>query len=117
MSENKTPSEDVALLCGPTEDGAGARIVRAKDGVIAAGEIRPVKDGQSLNGGELVRLRPRAGAPRICDVEVLHAAPAAEQTRVAGDGPAQVATARYRSNWDQIFRPPSERGGRDGSLN
>jgi len=112
MSDDKPSSEDVALVCGPTEDGAGARIVRAKDGVLSAGEIRPAREGQPTNGSELIRLRPRPGAPRVCDVDVLHAPqPAAPKARVIVDGPAQVATRDYRHNWDRIFGAdvPAER--------
>jgi hypothetical protein len=118
--ENKRGSRDVALLYAPTDDGKGARILRSRDGNLEAGEVRPVKDGQSLQGGELVRLEPRSDAPSICDVHVLHEAkrhdtgppPAATAIEPIGR-PAQVATEDYRINWDRVF------GGskRDTSLN
>lgn len=91
--------KDVALLQGPTEDGEGARIVRFRDGVVSAGEVRPVKEGQSLNQQELLRLTPLKGAPALCEVEVLHE-PAPSKGK---SGPAQVATDTYRRNWSQIF--------------
>src|SRR5215471_6265376 len=121
MAESESrSSQDVALLYAPTEDGAGARILRARNGTIETGEVRPAKEGQPFNTGELVRLKPRSGAPSICDVEVLYrAAPSAgatpsvhggtEPESSAADpsrapqasgpgrgGPAQVATESYR---------------------
>jgi hypothetical protein len=105
MAENASrESQDVALLYAPTEDGAGARIVRARNGSIETGEVRPAKEGQPLNHGELVRLRPRTDAPNFCDVEVLYREPTSEpKSETALSGPAQVATERYRDNWDRIF--------------
>src|SRR4051812_25413813 len=101
MASPKDPeTQDVALLCGPTEDGRGARILRARKGRVEAGEVRPVLEGKPLSGGELVRLSPREGAPALCDVEVLHEAPAAKDE--AGR-PARVSNERYRENWDRIF--------------
>ena len=119
---NKAAGRDVALLYAPTEDGKGARVVRARDGSLETGEVRPVRDGQPLNHGELVRLSPRADAPCICDVEVLHApaavpAPSNEPAALATRGrPAQVASDDYRMNWDRIFSS-GRRAKRDRSLN
>ena len=72
----KAASPDVALLYAPTDDGHGARVIRARDGALEAGEMRPVRDGQPINHGELVRLSPRSDAPCVCDVEILHPRPA-----------------------------------------
>jgi len=121
--EDKRGVRDVALLYAPTDDGKGARILRARDGNIEAGEVRPAKDGQPLQGAELVRLEPRSDAPSLCDVHVLHeakqrdttapsSAPAVEPT----GRPAQVATEDYRVNWDRVFGA-SKRAKRDTSLN
>lgn len=93
-------SDDLALLCGPTEDRKGAHLLRLRQGEIQAGEVRPVQEGMALNGRELIRLKPRKTTPRLCDVEVLH--PSEVAVRNHG-GPAQVATDRYRSNWERIF--------------
>src|SRR5262245_46487697 len=71
----KAASPDVALLYAPTDDGHGARVIRARDGALEAGEVRPVRDGQPINHGELVRLSPRSDAPCVCDVETLHPRP------------------------------------------
>lgn len=120
---NKGPGRDVALLYAPTDDGKGARVLRTREGHLETGEVRPVRDGQPLNQGELVRLSPREGAPCVCDVEVLHAAAPREPTpestapEAPKGRPAQVATDDYRMNWDRIFGAPSRRAKRDRSLN
>jgi hypothetical protein len=124
----KRASLDVALLYAPTDDGKGARVLRARDGLLEAGEVRPVKDGQPIHRGEVVKLTPRAGAPCLCDIEVLHQtaptdavghtsesdAAAKLPTADAGGRPAQVASEDYRMNWDRIF---GRRMKRDRSLN
>jgi hypothetical protein len=111
--DDSRASHDVALLYAPTDDGLGARIVRARNGSLETGEIRPAKEGAPVNAGELVRLRPRSDTPCFCDVEVLYRDPAAQpQPKEAApepkataslSGPAQVATEQYRDNWDRIF--------------
>ena len=118
---SKRGSRDVALLYAPTEDGKGARILRSRDGNIEAGEVRPAKEGQPLQGGELVKLAPRPDAPCVCDVEVLHdgsgrAAEATQPAPAPTGRPAQVATDDYRVNWDRVFGG-GKRAKRDTSLN
>jgi hypothetical protein len=121
--ENKRGSRDVALLYAPTDDGKGARILRSRDGNIEAGEVRPVKDGQSLQGGELVRLEPRADAPCVCDVQVLHEGRPRDPSASAGPSdppigrPAQVASKDYRVNWDRVFGGGKHGAKPDSSLN
>ena len=65
--------KDIAILHGPTEDGQGARVLRFKEGNVYAGEVRPVREGQSIGHQELVRLRPLDPDVPVCEVEVLHA--------------------------------------------
>jgi hypothetical protein len=124
MAENgKAGDRDVALLYAPTDDGQGARVVRARNGSLETGEVRPVREGQPLTQGELVRLSPRADAPCVCDIEVLHATtPAPDPTADAAaesprGRPAQVASDDYRMNWDRIFGGAARRAKRDQSLN
>jgi hypothetical protein len=106
MSSPKDPeTEDVALLCGPTEDGAGTRVLRARKGRVEAGIVRPAQEGRPLSGAEIVRLRPREGTPALCDVDVLHEP---EPTPGPAGRPARIATDRYRENWDRIFGDPPE---------
>jgi hypothetical protein len=104
------PPTDIAILHSPTEDGKGARVVRIRDGEVSAGEIRPVREGEAINQSEVVRLRPMEHDERVCEVEVLHAPPAAAQSaqtepRSASSGPARVTTPNYRKNWSTIFEP------------
>jgi hypothetical protein len=98
---------DVVLMHGPTEDGEGARVLRARPGRIDAGEVRPMREGRPVvAGGEVVRLEQRAEAPSLYDVHVeckIPAAPAAPVDRSQGGGPPQVATRAYRENWDLTF--------------
>jgi hypothetical protein len=123
MSErNKAGGPDVALLYAPTEDGKGARVLRAREGTVETGEVRPVRDGQPLGQGELVRLSPRADASCLYDVEVLHDAKAEPNSTPSPSEetprgrPAQVASDDYRMNWDRIFGAGG-RSKRDRSLN
>jgi hypothetical protein len=107
---------DVVMVAGQTPDGAGAHVVRARPGRIEAGQVRPMKDGQPITGGEVVRLEQRADVPQLYDVKVQHTvesaakseepaksrAPALEARATRG-GPAQVATDEYRTSWERTF--------------
>lgn len=108
MGDNPSDERsDVVLLAGPTEDGEGIRVVRARDERLEAGEVRPLKEGRPLGAGEIVRLAPRPGMPRICDVvEVVAKLGPAER----GGGPPKVATKAYRESWERIFGPPPDPG-------
>ena len=66
--------QDVALLYAPTDDEKGARFMRVRKGTLQTGEVRPLAEGQSLCGQELVRMRRRAELPMLFDVEVIHPA-------------------------------------------
>lgn len=96
---------DIALLGGKTEDGGGVQVVRLRPEGASIGEVRPLQEGRPIHG-EVVQLKPREGAPWVCDVDVAVQAqqpappslPSAER-----HGPAQVATATYRDNWERIF--------------
>jgi hypothetical protein len=104
MEKEKEP--DVVLLHGPTEDGEGARVLRARRGAVEAGEVRPLKEGKPLGEGEVVTLHPRPGAPCVCDVKVDYA-PAPKR---GSSGPPQVASSAYRDHWERIFgkRKPAD---------
>jgi hypothetical protein len=108
----RSPPLDVVLLQGTTEDGAGVRIVRAREDRIEAGEVRPLVEGKPLVSGEIVKLAPRKDMPQVCDVEVLAKVGAAEKaddsTPTHGHGPAQVATAAYRESWERVFGRAAE---------
>jgi hypothetical protein len=97
--------QDVVILAGPTEDGQGIRVLRARDEHIEGGEVRPLKEGRPLGSGEVVKLTPRKGAARVCDVEVVANLGSEER----GGGPPKVATKAYRESWDRIFGGADER--------
>jgi hypothetical protein len=98
---------DVVLLRGATEDGEGARVLRARRGRIEAGEVRPLREGRPLAvGGEVVRLEPRQETSALFDVHVEHVVTAPDGSpKVSAErsGPAQVATSAYRESWERTF--------------
>ena len=95
---------DLALIHGKTADGAGLRIIRKREDRIELGAVRPLQQGTPIQG-EVVTLTPRPEFPLLCDVKVeLEAPRAADDVAERGrSGPAQVATDRYRENWDRIW--------------
>src|SRR5215510_14002429 len=93
------PTDDIALLTGPTEDKKGMRIVRFREESVSLAEVRPVQEGKPIHG-DVIALRPREGAPPfVRNVEVVHEAPRHR------DGPAQVASDAYREGWEATFAP------------
>ena len=100
MEESTPKAQDVLWLHSATEDGEGMRVLRARGEGVQVGEVRPLKEGQALLGGEVVSLHPREGTPRLCDVEVVHRVPEAVASR---SGPAQIASHAYRESWDRVF--------------
>jgi hypothetical protein len=103
---------DVVLVHGATGDGEGARVFRARPGHIEAGEVRPLREGQSLApGGEVVRLVERPGTPCVYDVKVDYQVPATTPAPAAraATGPAQIATPAYRESWERTFSPTTRR--------
>lgn len=95
---------DVVLMHDKTEDGAGTRVLRFRPGKVEAGELRNLREGSPILGGEVVKLSPRAESPLLWNVSVLldprqHAAePTAQHS-----GPPRVSSAAYRDNWDAVF--------------
>jgi hypothetical protein len=127
MSDDEKPRSkprDIAIVAGPTEDGQGARVVRIREGNLSAGEIRPVREGESITHSEVVRLRPLDAEQRVCEVEVLHSPQPSAATRdknaddAAPRRRARVATPNYRKNWSAIFETKRKRRTRsDWSVN
>ena len=119
--EPEPKPEDVVLLGGPTEDGEGVRVLRARAQArsVEVGEVRPMKEGRPITGGEVVKLVPRPKSPRVCDVEVLAkvSPPSAGAGAAARVGPAQVATREYRDSWERIFGGPEKRARAPRMLN
>ena len=108
---------DVVLVHGITPDRKGLQVIRHRDDQFEAGAVHPLEHGKPIHG-EVVRLRPRPSCPLVCDVEVALPAPKAEPTDDVAEaavdstrrGPAQVASDRYRANWDAIWSHPHAKG-------
>lgn len=111
-SSKRGESSDVALIHGVTPEG-DLRILRKRNDRLELGGVRALREGMPITG-EVVRLTPRKEFPLLCDVATELPAPerptdVAEARGESRKGPAQVATDRYRDNWDVIFsRPRSE---------
>ncbi len=97
----KPKSRDVVLMHSPTEDRQGVRVIRARDGNLEAGEMRPLREGASLQGTEVVKLKEREGSPVLWDVEVEY--DGRELASTSHAGPPRVASRAYRQNYDGIF--------------
>lgn len=105
-----TGSEDVVLVHGVTPDGRGLSVLRQRNDTLETGAIRPLEHGKPIQG-EVVRLEPRKEFPLLCDVKVELSAPTVEQppAHPSRSGPAQVASDRYRRNWDAIWKNRDKR--------
>jgi hypothetical protein len=95
--------EDRDLVLVHSESETGVRVIRSRRGSLEVGEIRALREGQPISG-EVVRLAPTE-EERVFEVDVMLEA----QPRRQKSGPAQVASAAYRAQWDAIFG--------DGSVN
>ena len=92
---------DVAMIVDRTEDNEGFQILRRRgeDAPVEIGTMRPLREGKPIDG-EVVSLRQRRDLPFLYDVKTELDA---EPRRATSDGPAQVATDRYRKGWDAIW--------------
>jgi hypothetical protein len=96
-AEAPPKGKDVVVAAGPTADQKGAVVLRSREGRVELGELRPLEEGKPL---EVLRLRARADSRNVFDVE--------ETIDVRGskkksNRPAQVASDRYRANWEAIY--------------
>jgi hypothetical protein len=109
VADDTRDDSDVALIHGKTPDGEGLRVIRKRKEHIELAHVRPLAEGVPITG-EVVTLTPRPEFPLLCDVKTeLQAPPAADvAARPAHGGPAQVATDRYRENWDKIWKSKRE---------
>jgi hypothetical protein len=112
--ESSGGAADIALIHGVSPDG-DLRVIRQRESRLEVGVVRPLREGAPISG-EVVRLTPRKDFPLLCDVKTELSLPQASQTSdialppASRTGPAQVATDRYRENWDQIFASRKPRG-------
>jgi hypothetical protein len=115
-TRERAPAEDVVLLCGRTQDGAGLDVIRKRGELVQRGVVRPLEDGKPLSG-EVVKLDQRGNSP-LFDVTVhcsvnegkpveqndvaaaLHDADGVAADRVATNGVAadRVAADRVATN-------------------
>jgi hypothetical protein len=107
---------DVVVVRAFTPAGDGLEVVRQRGDRLETGVIQRIEHGKPIHG-EVVRLRPRPGCPLVCDVEVALPAPQhpPQDVTSAGPaastrGPAKVASDRYRTNWDLIWKRPLQDG-------
>jgi hypothetical protein len=94
--------KDLALICGPSEDGQGFRVLRrrAESNVVEAGTLRPLQEGRAITG-EVVHLEPREEAPFLFDCETDEELSTPRPKDQAG--PPRVASDQYRRGWDAIW--------------
>jgi hypothetical protein len=110
-SGNAAPA-DVALIHGVTASG-DMRILRKRADRLEVDAVKQLREGTPITG-KVVKLTPRREFPLLCDVETVLPSPAPLKSDVAADGPrkgpAQVATERYRDNWESIWGRAPDRG-------
>lgn len=94
-------ADDVVLIHGVTDDGEGYRVLRQRNDTLEAGAVVPLREGKPITG-DVVRLEPRKESPLLWNVRTELPNPNPPVRR--GTGPAQVATDRYRENWDAIWK-------------
>lgn len=114
-AEKTQTTEDVVFVHGRSDDGKKLAVLRKRGDAVSAAVLTEATEGKPLHG-ELVRLRPRDGAPALFDVDVLHGAspdPETERARDVSAGPARVATTAYRDGWDSIWGERAKRAAAD----
>ncbi len=104
--EPNSDAGDVVVLGDTAADGKSVGVVRFRGGGVEVGRVAPLEEGRPIVG-EVVKLTPRAETPRVCDVTVEYSPSetrtAPERIAATRHGPAQVASAAYRENWDRIW--------------
>ncbi len=97
------------MVLGRDKESGALGIVRKRADRVEAGIVQPLKEGVPIHG-EVIQLHPREGTP-LYDVEVHVAAPKTQSSATTSviPRPAQVATDKYRKNWDQIYRRSARR--------
>lgn len=110
QTKSADKNQDVALICGKTDDGKGLHILRKRGNSLEAGIVQALEEGKPIHG-ELVTLHPRGQTP-LCDVEVHYSSQTSGHARAVSETrghPAQVATDDYRKNWDTIWRNKTQK--------
>jgi hypothetical protein len=94
----------VAFVFGKDEHGVHILRRRSEDAPVEAGVMEPLAEGRPITG-EVISLEQRKDVPFLFDVKTVLEGPRTEsrQTEPAGDGPARVASDKYRKGWDAIW--------------
>lgn len=109
-------SEDLVFIHGVTEDGKGLEVIRKRADRLEAGLVRPLEPGKPIHG-EVVKLKPRADTPYVCDVSVQYGPAGAGPALTSGasaakedpsDGAGQMRTSRADSMSHDTLRPTSK---------
>jgi hypothetical protein len=106
--EKPEPPKDVVLVHARTDDGQGVHVIRSREERLEVGVMRPLEEGRPIQG-EVVKLTQRPEFPMLFDAETQVVAtgelPAVTSSkRASSSGPAQVASDKYRQNWDAIWK-------------
>ena len=109
-STTPADAKDVVMIHSPHDDGQGYNVLRMREGSLELGAIRNIREGAPIHG-DVVSLSQRKENERLYNVETLVKTPRAPEA--PRHGPAQVATEKYRTNWDSIFGKLPSSGGND----
>lgn len=97
-------SDDEEIKVGPLIAPGEHAAYRRRGEEIETGVVRTMKDGQPITeGAELVQVKTNKGCDMNCGG--WH-----EAKSVYKNGPAQVATPKYRDGYDRIFGKKKEVG-------
>ncbi len=99
--EESSGSKDQVLVVGKRTDRPALHVLRRRGDAVEAGVLQAAEEGKPL-AGELVRLTPTRDSSLLFDAETVYDGRSAEASKRTG--PAQVASKRYRKNWDRVFR-------------
>jgi hypothetical protein len=115
MAKDECQVHGDRIHIGPDVGAGDARpcVRHHPDHKITRGWVKPLKDGEPLNGAEVLSVRYDE---RVGDFEVQSLydpkCPKSEESTMAraSSGPAMVASNEYRSGWDRIFGHRAEVG-------
>src|SRR5947207_14574249 len=82
--------KDLLLVKGPTDDGGGVHVVRARPERVEMGTMRPLVEGRPIDG-EVVRVNPHPKWPCLYEVETELALPSPGAAAEPASEPKPVA--------------------------
>lgn len=102
MSDKKRkPIGQVVLLEPPKDEGSRALILQGDQ--VQEGTIGGMKEGQPLNGKEVIQLGPHPQSPFVYNLMERVSFEPDTPEESTSKGPAKVTSRAYRSNYDSIF--------------